>query len=67
MVHHTAKQCLPVIVIRVIYKVIGDGAFFSQLMQMKEGYTDGHTGEWFTRWLYKLLLQCGCVKKGNTK
>lgn len=29
-------------------KVIGDGAFFSQLMQMKDGYTDGHSGEWFT-------------------
>ena len=28
--------------------MIGDGAFFSQLMQMSEGYTDGHTGEWFT-------------------
>lgn len=22
--------------------------FFSQLMQMKDGYTDGHNGEWFT-------------------
>ena len=30
-------------------KVIGDGAFFSQLMQMKDGYTDGHSGERFTR------------------
>ena len=30
-------------------QVIGDGAFFSQLMQMKDGYTDGHSGEWFTR------------------
>ena len=30
-------------------QVIGDGAFFSQLMQMKDGYTDGHNGEWFTR------------------
>ena len=29
-------------------KVIGDGAFFSQLMQMKDGYTDGHQGQWFT-------------------
>ena len=29
-------------------KVIGDGAFFSQLMQMQEGYTDGHQGQWFT-------------------
>ena len=29
-------------------KVIGDGAFFSQLMQMKDGYLDGHEGEWFT-------------------
>ena len=29
-------------------KIIGDGAFFSQLMQMKDGYTDGHTGQWFT-------------------
>ena len=26
-------------------KVIGDGAFFSQLMQMKDGYTDGHNGK----------------------
>ena len=23
-------------------KVIGDGAFFSQLMQMRDGYLDGH-------------------------
>ena len=44
-----------------IAKVIGDGAFFSQLMQMKEGYTDGHTGEWFTRWFFKWLLQCGFI------
>ena len=29
-------------------KVFADGAFFSQLMQMKDGYTDGHSGEWFT-------------------
>ena len=29
-------------------KVIGDGAFFSQLMQMNDGYTDGHQGQWFT-------------------
>lgn len=29
-------------------KIILDGAFFSQLMQMKDGYTDGHQGEWFT-------------------
>merc|ERR1712012_1418908 len=29
-------------------KVIGDGAFFSQLMQMKDGYLDGHQGQWFT-------------------
>ena len=26
-------------------KVIGDGAFFSQLMQMKDGYLDGHEGK----------------------
>ena len=29
-------------------KVIADGGFFSLLMQMKDGYTDGHDGEWFT-------------------
>jgi hypothetical protein len=27
-------------------KLFADGAIFSQLMQMKEGYTDGHRGEW---------------------
>ena len=27
-------------------KFLADGAFFSQLMQMKDGYTDGHRGEW---------------------
>lgn len=27
-------------------KLFADGAIFSQLMQMKDGYTDGHTGEW---------------------
>lgn len=27
-------------------KFLADGAFFSQLMQMKDGYTDGHKGEW---------------------
>ncbi len=27
-------------------KFLADGAFFSQLMQMKDGYTDGHEGEW---------------------
>ena len=32
----------------LLVQVIGDGAFFSQLMQMKDGYTDGHSGEWFT-------------------
>ena len=34
-------------------KVIGDGAFFSQLMQMKDGYTDGHNGK---KKLFKCLL-----------
>jgi len=27
-------------------KLFADGAFYSQLMQMSEGYTDGHHGEW---------------------
>lgn len=27
-------------------KLFADGAFYSQLMQMQEGYTDGHQGEW---------------------
>lgn len=27
-------------------KLLTDGAIFSQLMQMKDGYTDGHHGEW---------------------
>jgi predicted amidohydrolase YtcJ len=27
-------------------KLFGDGAFFSQLMQMQDGYLDGHKGEW---------------------
>ncbi len=27
-------------------KILLDGAIISQLMQMKEGYTDGHHGEW---------------------
>ena len=27
-------------------KLFADGAMFSQLMQMREGYTDGHHGEW---------------------
>jgi predicted amidohydrolase YtcJ len=27
-------------------KLFADGAIFSQLMQMRDGYTDGHTGEW---------------------
>jgi len=27
-------------------KLFADGAIFSQLMQMKDGYTDGHKGEW---------------------
>lgn len=29
-------------------KLFSDGAIYSQLMQMKEGYTDGHDGEWMT-------------------
>ncbi len=29
-------------------KLYSDGAIYSQLMQMKEGYTDGHHGEWMT-------------------
>jgi hypothetical protein len=29
-------------------KLFADGAIYSQLMQMKEGYTDGHKGEWMT-------------------
>lgn len=27
-------------------KALCDGAFYSQLMQMKDGYLDGHDGEW---------------------
>lgn len=27
-------------------KLFADGAIFSQLMQMRDGYTDGHHGEW---------------------
>lgn len=27
-------------------KLFSDGAMFSQLMQLKEGYLDGHSGEW---------------------
>ncbi|WP_087016125.1 amidohydrolase [Thaumasiovibrio subtropicus] len=27
-------------------KLFADGAMYSQLMQMKDGYTDGHDGEW---------------------
>ena len=29
-------------------KLFADGAIYSQLMQMKDGYTDGHEGEWMT-------------------
>ncbi len=29
-------------------KLFADGAICSQLMQMKDGYTDGHEGEWMT-------------------
>lgn len=29
-------------------KLMADGAFYSQLMQMAEPYTDGHHGEWLT-------------------
>ncbi|WP_219842128.1 amidohydrolase [Aureitalea marina] len=29
-------------------KLFSDGAIYSQLMQMKEDYTDGHHGEWMT-------------------
>ena len=27
-------------------KLFADGAIISQLMQMKDGYLDGHKGEW---------------------
>lgn len=27
-------------------KILADGAFYSQLMQMEDGYLDGHHGEW---------------------
>ena len=27
-------------------KLFSDGAMYSQLMQLKDGYTDGHSGEW---------------------
>jgi predicted amidohydrolase YtcJ len=29
-------------------KLFADGAIYSQLMQMKDGYLDGHQGEWMT-------------------
>ena len=29
-------------------KLFSDGAIYSQLMQMKDGYSDGHQGEWMT-------------------
>ena len=29
-------------------KLFSDGAIYSQLMQMKDGYLDGHKGEWMT-------------------
>ena len=29
-------------------KLFSDGAIYSQLMQMKDGYSDGHEGEWMT-------------------
>ncbi|KZX53523.1 metal-dependent hydrolase [Halioglobus sp. HI00S01] len=29
-------------------KLFADGAIYSQLMQMVDGYTDGHEGEWMT-------------------
>ena len=29
-------------------KLLADGAFYSQLMQMQDGYLDGHHGEWLT-------------------
>ena len=29
-------------------KLFADGAIYSQLMQMKDNYTDGHQGEWMT-------------------
>lgn len=29
-------------------KLFSDGAIYSQLMQMQDGYTDGHDGEWMT-------------------
>lgn len=29
-------------------KMFSDGAIFSQLMQMQDGYLDGHKGEWLT-------------------
>ena len=30
-------------------KLFSDGAIYSQLMQMKDGYSDGHEGEWMTK------------------
>ena len=30
-------------------KILFDGAFYSLAMQMKEPFTDGHTGEWITQ------------------
>ena len=56
--HEKAKQLLQdlakefsddqVIVYDNHVKGLLDGAFFSQLMQMADGYPDGHSGEWIT-------------------
>ncbi|XP_031562516.1 uncharacterized protein LOC116298266 [Actinia tenebrosa] len=37
-----------VIVYKDHVKALCDGAFFSQLMQMEDGYSDGHSGQWIT-------------------
>ena len=37
-------------------KLFSDGAVFSQLMQMSEGYTDGHHGEWIIIWCKHVVL-----------
>ncbi len=41
-----AKTTFRTAPLRKHVKLFSDGAMFSQLMQMQDGYTDGHDGEW---------------------
>lgn len=53
-------------------KLFADGAIFSQLMQMKDGYLDGHEGEWmiepeiFAKSFYS-ILGCGLPNSYSPK